>query len=337
MSDSGWDIAMRRIDAEFDLPQFEASALVRRIAANRFRLPTADRAKFQKLPDKVIARIEDIVFEAYLEAGDDVGGEILRDHYWQQALAARREMIANGELLTPTEFKKRIGLSEKRLARLVAEGSVFTVDVDETAYFPALLADPLLNRKRLQTICRIIFPAEPMSRLDFLTSRRGSLGNRRPLDMLDSDDNFKSLSRLAEAWAAEWSRTAVKMYEGEHQSAPGDVEPLYTAIVEIDPRRALWERASEALHVHGYQWPLGPYPDVRQFTLFVELQPAGDATPTPEACVQIVVDGDYIQVRIVAAPGAVLHSSTVPGSKDKSFIEVAKRVIAHFLTMSAGR
>src|SRR6266404_1493387 len=39
MSSSGWDIAMRNIDAEFDLPQFEASALVRKIAANHFRLP----------------------------------------------------------------------------------------------------------------------------------------------------------------------------------------------------------------------------------------------------------------------------------------------------------
>jgi hypothetical protein len=99
----------------------------------------------------------------------------------------------------------------------------------------------------------------------------------------------------------------------------------------------LWERASEALHVHGYQWPLGPYPDVQKFTLFVERQTVGDATPTPEACVQIVVDGDYIQVRIVAAPGTVLHSETVPSSKAKSFIEVAKRVIAHLLAMSAGR
>ena len=328
MARTGWDIAMRSIDSEYDLPQFEASALVRKIAANRFRLPTADRAKFQKLPDEVIARIEDIVREAYLEAGEDVGGDILREHLWQQALVARQGMIANGELLTLIEFKKRIGLSEKRLARLVAEGSVFTVDVDGTAYFPALLADPLLNRRRLRAVCRIIVPADPMGRLDFLTSQRGSLGNRRPLDMLDDDVDFKSVSRLAEAWAAEWSRTAVKMYEGEHQSPPSDVEPLYTAIVEIDPRRALWERASEALHVHGYQWPLGPYPDVRRFTLFVEQQPAGDATPTPEACVQILVDGEYIRVRIVAAPGTALQSETVQARERETFIDVAKRVIA---------
>jgi hypothetical protein len=331
MTGNGWDIAMRRVDNEFDIPQFLASALVRKIAASKFRLPAADRARFQQLPDHVIERIEQIVLEAFLEADEDVGGEILRDHYWQQALVARRGMIANGELLTPTEFKERIGVSEKRLARPVEEGSVIGVDVDETEYFPALLADPLLNRKRLQTICRIIVPAEPMSRLDFLTSPRGSLGNRRPLDMLDSDVDFKLLQRIAAAWAAEWSRTAVKLYEGAHEIEPKDVDPLYTAIAEIDPRRPLWDRASEALHVHGYQWPLGPYPDVRKFSLFVERQAAVHSSPIPEACVQVVVDGDYMQIRIVAAPGTTLQSETVPGVKDKSFIDVAKRVIAYLL------
>ncbi|BFG77770.1 hypothetical protein PTKU46_58030 [Paraburkholderia terrae] len=328
---------MRKIDEELDLPQFEASSFVRKIAANGFRLPATERTEFQRLPDEVIARIEQIVRESYLEAGEDVGGDILREHLWQQALAARREMIANGELLIPSDFRKRIGVTEKQLALLLEDGSVFTVEVDEASYIPALLADPAVNRKRLQAICRIIVPAEPMSRLGFLSSPRGSLGGRRPVEMLGSEVDFKLLQRMAAAWAAEWSRTIVKMYKGEHQREPSDVDPLYTAIAEIDPRKSLWERASEALHVHGYQWPLGPYPDVRKFSLFVERQAAGHSAPIPEACVQIVVDGDYLQVRIVAAPGSVLHSSTMPGSKDKSFIEVAKRVIAHLLAMSAGR
>ncbi|MCC8402016.1 hypothetical protein LJ655_08935 [Paraburkholderia sp. MMS20-SJTN17] len=329
MARTGWDIAMRNVDAELDLPKFEASALVRKIAANGFRLPTADRARFQKLPDEVIARLEGIVLEAYLEAGEDVGEEILRENLWQQALISRREMIANGDLITEADFRQRLDLSLRRLGKLLAEGSVFAIEVDDLQYYPALLADPNVDRKRLQAICRIIVPAPPGARLDFLSSRRGSLGDRRPLDMLESDDDFNLLSRLAEAWAAEWSRTSVKMYEGEHETEPKDVDPLYTALAEIDPRRPLWERASEALHVHGYQWPLGPYPDFRQFTLFVERQTAGDATPTPEACVQILVDGEYIRVRIVAAPGTALDSETVPADKHKTFLDVAKQVIAH--------
>jgi len=329
MVDSGWDIAMRRIDAIYDVPQFLASSLVRRIATNNFRLSTADRTKFARLPDEVIARIEDIVRDAYLEAGEDVGGDILREHLWQQALEGRREMVACGDLLTPADFGARIGASDKRLARLLDDGSVFAIEVDGVQYVPAVLANPSLNRKRLQAICQLIVPAPPMSRLEFLVSQNGSLGDRRPLDMLEDDNDFKTLRQAAVAWAAQWSRTIVKMYEGMHETEPNDVSPLYTATAEIDPRRPPWERASEALHAHGYQWPLGPYTDVRQFTLFVERQTAGDSAPTPEACVQIVVDGEDIRIRIVAAPGATLRSRTMPTGNHKGLIDIAKRVIAH--------
>jgi hypothetical protein len=331
MSNSGWDIAMRRIDEEFDLPQSDASFLVRKISQSGFKLPPIYRARYQHLPEEVITRIEQIVREAYLGAGEDVGGDILREHLWQQALAARREMLASGELISEADFRQRLGVTPRRLRKLLTDGSVFTMGVDDVEYYPAVLAEHDLDRKRLQAICRMVVPAPPGSRLDFLVSTRGSLGKRSPLQMLDDEDDFKVLQQAAAAWAAEWSRTTVKMYEGEHEIEPECVQPLYTAAAESDPRKPLWERASEVLHVHGYQWPLGPYPDARKVTLFVERQTIGDAAPTPEACVQIAVDGDYIGVRIVAAPGTALHSETVSGGKDKSFIEVAKRAIAYLL------
>jgi hypothetical protein len=329
MANSGWDIAMRRINNEFDIPQFLASALVRKIAANGFRLPAADRHRFQQLPDRVIERIEHIVREAYLEAGEDVSGDILREHLWQQALTAGRETVANGALISEADFRQRLGLTQRRLSKLLADGGVFTMRVEDLEYYPALLADPAYNRRRLQVICRILFPAPPGSRLDFLSSKQGSLGDRNPVEMLDDDHDFKRLQQAAAAWAAEWSRTAVKMYEGEHEAEPKDVEPLYTAAAEIDPRRRLWDRASEALHVHGYEWPLGPYPTVRKFTLFVERQTAADSPPVPEACVQIVVDGEYIRVRVIAAPGTTLESETAPAGKHTNLTEIAQRVIAY--------
>jgi len=238
-------------------------------------------------------------------------------------------MLASGELILEDEFLKRLCVTKQRLSSLLADGSIFTLEVDGAVYYPALLADPVHNRQRLQVICQIIAPAPADSRLGFLTSRRGSLGDRSPLDMLDSDDDFKALSRRAAAWTAEWSRTVVKIYEGDHQREPNDVEPLYTAIAETDPRKPLWTRASEALHLHGYEWPLGPYRVTRIFTLFVERQAVGDSAPIPEACVQILVVGELIRIRIVAAPGTVLHSETFPRGKHKIFVEIAKRVVGH--------
>ncbi len=213
--------------------------------------------------------------------------------------------------------------------------------VDNVTYYPALLADPALDRKRLQEICRIIAPAPPESRLDFLSAPRGSLGNRSPLQMLGDDVDFKRLRQAAVAWAAEWSRTVVRMYVGEHEEEPTDAEPLYTAAAEADPRSPLWQRASEALHADGNEWPLGPNPDIRKFTLFVARQVAGASMLTPEACVQIIVDGELIQIRIVAAPGTALHSETFAREKRESLVEIAKRVVSNLCkrfssTMSGG-
>ena len=332
MTRSGWDIAIRNIDKEFDIPQFVASMLIRKIAENRFRLPASERINFQRIPDAVIVRVEEIVREAYLEAGEDIDGEILRQHLQEQALRGRREMVSSGELVTLTDFRKRINTTEKRLARLIEDGSVFTIDVDNAQYIPALLADPTLNRRRLRGICRIIVPAPPPSRLDFLMSPSVNLGHRSPMQLLDDDHDFKRLQVAATEWAAGWSRTAVTVYEGEHETEPNNVEPIYTAMTEIDPRRPLWVRASEALHAHGYEWPVGPYPKVRSFTLFVARQTAGDSKSIPEASVQIVVDGEYFQIRINDAPGTTLQSEPIRASKRRTFIDIAKRVIASLKT-----
>jgi hypothetical protein len=246
-------------------------------------------------------------------------------------LVARRELVANGELISEADLRHRLSVTPLHLSKLLADGSAFTMEVDGAEYYPALLADSTHNRERLQAICLIIAPAPADSRLGFLTSRRGSLGDRSPLDMLDSDNDFKSLSRIAAARAAEWSRTAVKIYEGEHESEPSGGKPLYTAIAEIDPRVPFWDRASEALHSHGYQWPLGPYPKPRRFTLFVERQIAGIPEPISEALVHISVDGELVRVRVVYKDAAARPRQTLPAGKHLSIVNLPKRVIAHLM------
>ncbi|WP_213779119.1 helix-turn-helix domain-containing protein [Caballeronia sp. dw_276] len=320
---------MQRIDALYDVPQYVAARLVRKIAANNFRLPTTERGRVASMPDDVIARIEQIVLAAYVEAGEDVGGDALREYLSQQALDSRRAMITNGELLSETDFRQRLGVTKRCLDEMLADGSVFAMEVDETQYFPAQLVEPSRIQKRLQAICRIIAPAPATSRLDFLKSPLGSLGDQIPFEMLDDDIDFKRVQTVAAAWAAEWSRTTVTMYQGEHDREPKELQPLYTATAEIDPRRPLWERASEALHTHGYEWPLGPYQNVREFTLFVERQTAGQPSAISEARVNISVDGEVIRTRVAAAPETTLRSKAVHAGKDMSLISLAKRVIAN--------
>jgi hypothetical protein len=54
-----------RIDAEFDIPQYDVSGLIRAIHANNGRLPASKRVRYGYLPDVVLARIEAIVQEAF--------------------------------------------------------------------------------------------------------------------------------------------------------------------------------------------------------------------------------------------------------------------------------
>ncbi|MFM0176155.1 hypothetical protein PQR33_43420 [Paraburkholderia sediminicola] len=204
---------------------------------------------------------------------------------------------------------------------------MFIVEIDEASHIPALLANPAHNRMRLQAICRIIASARSDSGLGFLTSRRGSLGDRSPLQMLSDNSDFKLLQRMAAAYAPEWSRTAVKVFEGEHETEPSNIAPLYTAIAEIDPREPLRVRATEALHAYGYQRPLGPYPVMRAFTIFVERHTAGEATSIVEACIQVSAKDDFFLVRVRRRQEAYHESQPVPASGCKTVVDAAWKII----------
>lgn len=319
---------MQRISARYDIPQFVASSLVRKIAENNFRLPASERFKFQRIPDDVISHIENIVHESYIEAGEGATDDKLREHLWQQALIGRRELVANGELLTLEDFKRQVHMSRRQLAQLLRDGGVFAIEVDGNQFIPAVLATPEYSRKRLEAVCRILVPAPAVSRLDFLVSLQGNLSDRSPLQMLNDDDDFKQLQAAATAWASEWSRTFVTLFEGEHDTEPTLEDPIYTVAVEIDPRTPLWERASEALHAGGYEWPLGPYPKSRRFTLFVSRIAPGQTDATQEACVQVDTGDEYIQIRVVASPGTTLRSKSEVHGERKSVLDIAKQVIA---------
>lgn len=63
----GYDAAFEQIDAEFDLPGKEIALLIRMIHGNDDRLSKNKRTQFDLIPDEVIARIEQIVADAFKE------------------------------------------------------------------------------------------------------------------------------------------------------------------------------------------------------------------------------------------------------------------------------
>ncbi|MFM0630485.1 hypothetical protein [Paraburkholderia xenovorans] len=65
MNPHDYEVATQRIDAEFDIPQFDVSGLIRAIYANHGRLPRDRRARYEYLPDDVLTRIEAIVRDVF--------------------------------------------------------------------------------------------------------------------------------------------------------------------------------------------------------------------------------------------------------------------------------
>jgi hypothetical protein len=214
------------------------------------------------------------------------------DEIERQSLAARRRMVRDGELLSADEFREQLHVSAGHLARMVARGSVFTIEVDGVPYFPSLLAAPNIDLERLHAVCRILYPAPPACRLGYLSSRHANIGGISPLEALRDERQYRLLRRMASAYVAEWVRTVVTIYEGRYEDEPVDTEPILTAADEVDPRVNLWKRAEDALQSGGYIHPSGPYPKASDATVFIARQPAGQAPPIPEARIAVnIVDG----------------------------------------------
>ncbi|AIP49929.1 hypothetical protein [Burkholderia pseudomallei] len=250
-----------------------------------------------------------------------------REEIHRQSQAARREMVRTKQLLTLNEFCERLGVSERRLTQMVAVGSAFSIAVDGVEYLPALLTDPTVDRKRLQSVCRILVPAPPECRLDYLSSRQSNLGDITPLEALADEKNYRWLREMARAWAAEWSRTTVQIYA--RPCGPTESQPMYVAVCEVDPRIKLWKRAMAAMDAGGYVAPPGPYPRADAATVLIVRSEAGKPDDVEEARLDVSVCNGAARVLVHARDSRqVLEDVSVAGAN--SIVEVVHRVIESF-------
>ena len=62
---SGYDKAFAQLDAEFDLPRKDLSALIRMAQSSQGRLSARRRKQYFHLPASVLDRVEDVVRESF--------------------------------------------------------------------------------------------------------------------------------------------------------------------------------------------------------------------------------------------------------------------------------
>lgn len=73
---SGYAKAFERLEAEFDLPKKDLSALIRMAQSHQGRLPARRQKQFFYLPTNVLGRIEEVVRESFgLMPEDRAGSE----------------------------------------------------------------------------------------------------------------------------------------------------------------------------------------------------------------------------------------------------------------------
>jgi hypothetical protein len=250
------------------------------------------------------------------------------DDIRQESLAARQQMVSSGVLAGRDDFRLKLGASGARLDEMTRDGDIFEIEVDGVRYIPALLADHAMNLRRLHSVCRILVPAHPVSRLNYLTTRHGNLGGISPIAALSDDERYRRLREMARAWASGWSMTTVEIFAGDIGETAG-LRPVYTAAREIDPRANVWKRVVKAVTDGGYIEPSGPYPYLKSATVCVMRRSGSPVSSVLEARMTLKI-ADYIaQVTFDMSDGRHVQTRRISMVGASSVVDAVHRIAEH--------
>lgn len=96
----------------------------------------------------------------------------------------RRQLVENGLLIDPQALQRALSLTAGDIADAITEGRLFRVDVGEYQYYPAFFASKTIPLTESQAVAVVLAPLSGWLKWDFFTARRGSLGDRSPLEVL---------------------------------------------------------------------------------------------------------------------------------------------------------
>lgn len=119
----------------------------------------------------------------------------------RQAAYNRRKLIRTGTLLSARDFCRQRGISRVQLALLLRRQEAFAVTVDHKPYYPALLAGPRPNRRRLTKLLKgLPTGTPPVIKYDLLFARRGSLGDKSPAEVVRRGDGYRRARSFIRSW-----------------------------------------------------------------------------------------------------------------------------------------
>lgn len=114
--------------------------------------------------------------------------DISLDDVRAEAQEHRRRLVADGSLLDANAFQVALSITPADVQTALDQKRFFTVDVDGELYYPAFLANTDMDRQALETVSQALGEMSGWVKWDFFVARRGSLGDKSPLELLAVGD-----------------------------------------------------------------------------------------------------------------------------------------------------
>jgi hypothetical protein len=121
--------------------------------------------------------------------------DISQDDVRAEAQEHRRRLAADGSLLDANAFQVALSITPADVQTALDQKRFFTVDVDGELYYPAFLANTDMDRHALETVSQALGEMSGWLKWDFFVARRGNLGDKSPLELLEAGDIKRVMAR----------------------------------------------------------------------------------------------------------------------------------------------
>jgi len=117
-----------------------------------------------------------------------------------EALRNRQRLVEKRAILSSPEITATLGITRQALSKAVNSNRLFALEVGGENFYPAFIADPGLDRRKLERISKILGDLPGWEKWSFFTSPTTSLAKRTPLDALKAG-MYKQVAKAALGFA----------------------------------------------------------------------------------------------------------------------------------------
>jgi len=96
------------------------------------------------------------------------------------------EFPGHASLISSAKFCEEGGESSQALNQALLARRIFAVEMHGQVCFPDFYLDKRYDRRRVESVCKLLGDLPGGSKLQFFTTPKGSLGGRTPLEALAS-------------------------------------------------------------------------------------------------------------------------------------------------------